>query len=161
MIRSDELLNNILVRSSQFSYGDDQQRQSPLFEEIQEGPVIARRSYDESGNLLQEIRWEDEDILSNRRNIYEEGQLIAIIDEHPGMIIRRQFGYENEGTLISEDWYQNNVATRSIRYLDEDTRMEIYYRRGDPYINISYFDNEKIQEDYLRNGKIVSSRRFD
>lgn len=111
----------------------------PVEEELYEAERLTRRierSYDEEGRLLMEL-----------------------IEARESREFR--YAYDEAGEIQREEEYLNGTILTRTRYEENDRRVEIQFRQGEPFLRSYFDDDRRVREEVLRNGRVVEVRRFE
>ncbi len=101
---------------------------------------LEERSLSESGGMLIAEKVytynEDDDVLEKRLWT-------------PGTRERWEYTYSAPEEREGELHYKNGILVSKIEYIDDSTYYEYLYRRGKPFLKITYVDDEKVGEELM------------
>ncbi|MCL2705450.1 MAG: hypothetical protein FWE72_04490 [Spirochaetaceae bacterium] len=101
------------------------------------------QNIDSEGNLLEEIIYIGEDIVSKINDYYDEDKkLVRRIKVLPEGVERYIYEYTDD-ELTSEKMYFNGEIYKEKVYLEDNVHYEDYYNNGEKILRIHYKDDEK------------------
>lgn len=112
---------------------------SKKIKEILIGNLLVEKTTSKDGLFFELLRFE-----------YDENNNIIVKNRRTsGMRESWEYHYNNKDTLVEEVYMVNESIQKVIQYGEEDKRTEILYRKGNPFLEVIYKDNEKIGEHFL------------
>ena len=114
--------------------------------------------YDQSGRLLQLLRYRDEELLEERQREYSSGVLERVVAQFPADRRRVETRYNDRGVPVEESVYEGGRLTRRVtKSYDEEGRLtrEVIEERTTRELRYSYDDEGELsEEEELINGSL-------
>ncbi|MFP4426283.1 MAG: hypothetical protein ACLFPP_07485 [Spirochaetaceae bacterium] len=116
--------------------------------------------YNEQGFPVEEEQYEAGRLVSRIEKSYDdEGRVVReLVEERESRELL--YSYGEEGELTREEELLNGTLYRRTRYEPGDRRVEIRFRRGEPFLRTYFEGDSRLREEVLQNGRIVEVRRF-
>ena len=70
------------------------------------------------------------------------------------------YSYNKEGRLDKESYHRKGALVRISFFPNERKRVDELYRADEIFLRVTWFDNVKIREEVINNGKIIRVRDF-
>jgi hypothetical protein len=153
-----------LIERERFEYrGDGGALVSSRLERLQLQRTI-RRSYDEQGRLIRSVvEQEGEEIEQTFHLRDEKGRIVETTKRSSRGLEHWLFDYGPEDTLRREEYRIRGALERITTYTTdsgESSRIEELYREGQIFMRIYFGAEEKVKEEFLRDGEVIRERRF-
>ncbi len=145
-----------LVRLERFTYDGDR-----LVSSTVTVPGSARReefAYNEAGRIVSERVLTGSVIARETRYLYEEDLLVERQVESRGVTETWRYEYDGDGEQRRETYLKNGVREKVVVRTGEDERSEELYLAGELFLRAYYRGNEKIREEFIRNGEVIRVR---
>jgi len=153
-----------LIERERFEYGGegDELVRSQLERLRLQGTI--RRSYDEQGRLILSVVEQDGDVIEQTTHLRSEtGAIVETTRRGARGLEHWFFEYGPEDTLEREEYRIRGALERITTYSTdggESYRTEELYREGRIFMRIYFEGEEKVKEEFLRDGQIIRERQF-
>jgi antitoxin component YwqK of YwqJK toxin-antitoxin module len=127
---------------------------------VADGRETVRR-YDESGRLQGTSTSRDGTVESDRNRRFENGKLVEEREESNGIVRLWQYEYEGDELAIERYLEDGNLVKVTEHGVGAHSRVETLYRDGDAVLRVYYQDRDRVEEQVIREGEVVRTRRFD
>jgi hypothetical protein len=121
-----------------------------------------RCSYDEEGRIVRiEVEEQGQKCEQTVHVRDELGRVVETTKRGDRGIERWLFEYGGEGELVREEYHVRGSLEKVTLYSsqgEEARRIEELYREGRIFMRIYYEAEEKVKEEFLRDGKVVRVR---
>lgn len=153
-----------LIERERFEYhGDGDTLVRSQLEQLKLQRTI-RRSYDEQGRLIGSVvEQEGEEIEQTFHLRDERGAIVETTKRSARGLEHWLFDYGPEDTLKREEYRIRGALKRITTYSSDNgasSRIEELYREGQIFMRIYFEAEEKVKEEFLRDGKVIRERRF-
>ena len=135
------------------------QKNSKTEYEYKQGTVEQSTSVDYLSNIVTKTWYNDKGlqqrVLSEREGVlkeeteYEYNESGDVKEKRvwtPGTREKWEYTYTTLGEPGEEFYYKNGVLVSKTEYIDDSTYYEYLYRRGEPFIKLTYIDDVEVDE---------------
>lgn len=153
-----------LIERQRFQYrGDGEILSSSLLEE----PKLertTRRIYDEQGLPVRiEVEQKGQPVELTVHVRDGQGRILETTRRGSRGIERWLFQYDEEGEALREEYRVRGALESITEYRGQEgqrSRVEELYRDGRPFMRVHYRGEQKVKEEFLREGEVVRVREF-
>lgn len=153
-----------LIERERFEYrGDGDALVRSQLEQLQLRATI-RRSYDEQGRLIRSVVEQEGDQIEQTVHLRDEtGAIVETTKRSVRGLEHWLFDYGPQDTLRREEYRIRGALERITIYSTdsgESSRTEELYREGQIFMRIYFEGEEKVKEEFLRNGEVIRERQL-
>ncbi|MEE9308870.1 MAG: hypothetical protein V3V57_15220 [Spirochaetia bacterium] len=153
-----------LIERERFEYrGDGDALVRSQLEQLQLRRTI-RRSYDEQGRLIRSVVEQEGDEIEQTVHLRDEtGAIVETTKRSVRGLEHWLFDYGPQDTLRREEYRIRGALERITIYSTdsgESSRTEELYREGQIFMRIYFEGEEKVKEEFLRNGEVIRERQL-
>jgi hypothetical protein len=153
-----------LLERERFEYRDDGEKLSSSRLEELSLERVTLRSYDDEGRIIRVEVTEGERQIQQTVHVRDgQGRIVETTTRGPRGIENWLFEYD-EQELVREEYRIRGFLERITLYSrqgQERIRVEELYREGQVFMRVHYRSEQKIREEFLRNGEVVRVREFE
>ena len=160
LIYTEELKDDQIISSEQFDYGSDPKRRAPLTSTVVENNRLIERRYDDEGRIASAQTHIDNTLIEESHFSYDtEGRQRETITR-TGSALVREIEFDSAGEPRLERWIESGQLLRLVRWSSATERSEERYRRGRPYVRIHFRGQDRLRDEFLRDGRVVRTRIY-
>jgi hypothetical protein len=151
-----------LIQRERFRYrGEEEVPLSSLLEELSLERTTVR-SYDDEGRVVEiEVTEEGEQTERTVHRRDARGRIVETTKRGPRGVEHWRYEYGAEDALLREEYRVRGSLERITRYSEQEgLRVDELYREGRPFMRVHYQSEQKVKEEFLRNGEVVRVREF-
>ncbi len=153
-----------LIERERFEYrGEADAPVRSQLEQLQLQRTI-RRSYDEQGGLIRSVVEQEGDEIEQTVHLRDEtGAIVETTKRSARGLEHWLFDYGPEDTLRREEYRIRGALERITTYSTDSggsSRTEELYREGQIFMRIYFEGEEKVKEEFLRDGEVIRERQF-
>ena len=72
----------------------------------------------------------------------------------------REIEFDSAGQPRFERWVEGGRLLRLISWSSATERSEEHYRNGRPYVRIYYRGQDRLRDEFLRDGRVIRTRVY-
>ena len=148
----------ILAMREQLDYSDGSKTPLSAVEiNYIEGEKI-QKTFDEEGRLTRRIVEREGRIVEELSHYWDDaGNKTQTVRSSAKGLERWNFSYDPAGELTTED-YRVRGSLEKVTNYNQEGRVEELFRNGKLFLRVTYRNDEKIEEEFLKDGSVVRVR---
>ena len=122
--------------------------------------IVENRTYDNLGQIITVEKIQDRATIERGQFEYLNRQLARSVVRSTASSTSREKIFDVSQDVVEERWLDSGKLVRRIVPTGATSYYEERYNNGVLFARVYYQDNDRIREEFIRDGKVVRSREY-